>query len=515
MSAFTTPTSAFENLPGEIMNNILSHLVGATNHALPTPKRICNRPNFDTAIMRTNKYMHALSKSYFCKENKWIVFDINKLFILQPWINTLVSVIMLDPEAGYVLPEGIMRVQVKFHLNEWAKLERASTQAPSQLVLVQLESFEAFLQCLRQAELTTSLRIMPGEKFRDVDSDMQVPAKAGVHGLNLTIVVVDSGYKNDWMDVLLDKFRIFHGPLNKISIVGAPNANHARSIENSISKPQNTPTYHEVITLVAQHLETAHTLAASSHWEDAEPLYTETNGLLTNSCLHDHTPWNNAISPLDWHDRAFEVLVGCASTLNAYYAALATGTCTMYSSAAAALDSSSQLYKNILLFDDVSMEMVGFFHLLFGLHCIFHARVGYSHDNSDSVDVDRLNVISHGMELVEVTVGLFALLSLRDQVLYRKAVSMVRRLRVLSFERDKRALVEAISVFAGEFSALVRGQGRVLRFAVREELIPQGLKDRGILEHLTGCAGMTDKGETSLVIRAFFSDEEGGVMYCI
>jgi hypothetical protein len=71
----------------------------------------------------------------------------------------------------------------------------------------------------------------------------------------------------------------------------------------------------------------------------------------------------------------------------------------------------------------------------------------------------------------------------------------------------------------------MRENRRVLRFAVQEKLIPQALKDRGILESLMKITNRSDEefsnlteeeNERLLLVSAFFADdEEGGVYYCI
>jgi hypothetical protein len=74
----TNTGSDFERLPPELKNAVLGQLVGL-GCPLPEPQlldeaatpalTVCNKPKFSTAILRTSKELHAISKSYMDIEN--------------------------------------------------------------------------------------------------------------------------------------------------------------------------------------------------------------------------------------------------------------------------------------------------------------------------------------------------------------------------------------------------------------------------------------------------------------
>jgi hypothetical protein len=117
--------SDLEGIAPELLNNVLTRLVGP-NGPDPTPRefpinsytwRVRNKPSFDTPILATNKYLHAISKSTLDLTNQWVVFDIEHVYLLLPWIFAVIPIILIDPEAAYAIPEGIMHVRVNQFLS--------------------------------------------------------------------------------------------------------------------------------------------------------------------------------------------------------------------------------------------------------------------------------------------------------------------------------------------------------------------------------------------------------------
>jgi hypothetical protein len=93
-------------------------------------------------------------------------------------------------------------------------------------------------------EFSSGVRVMPGQQFdsqlRDDAGDF-VPSTAakGQHGLTLRVVVNSPTFPLVRMNRLLEQFRMFHGPLNEVSIIGCAELARARSIETS-SQPHVT-----------------------------------------------------------------------------------------------------------------------------------------------------------------------------------------------------------------------------------------------------------------------------------
>jgi hypothetical protein len=74
----TNTRSGFEHLPPELMNTVMSQLVGP-NCPSPEPQvtdddvfalTVRNKPKFSTAILRITKQLHPISKSYLDIENR-------------------------------------------------------------------------------------------------------------------------------------------------------------------------------------------------------------------------------------------------------------------------------------------------------------------------------------------------------------------------------------------------------------------------------------------------------------
>lgn len=201
-----------------------------------------NKPEINTAILRTNKKIYSNSKSYLDTENKWVVFDIYGAYILLPWVYALVPITMIDSrDHDAKIPRSVMQVRVKIYPTYLSHLayRQAESRGPVRgFVLVRLEDFEMFLLFLRQVDLCDSLRVVPGDIFNSRGSQATT-AMVGFHGSNIR-VPCEYDYPADQTQKLLEKFRMFHGPLNEITIIGAPDSARALNIEASITVPRHT-----------------------------------------------------------------------------------------------------------------------------------------------------------------------------------------------------------------------------------------------------------------------------------
>ncbi|KAF1942317.1 hypothetical protein EJ02DRAFT_511750 [Clathrospora elynae] len=361
----------------------------------------------------------------------------------------LVPITRIDPEADYAISLGFMRVRVKQFLSGALHGKMLSellplSQPSRQIVLEQIDHFEIFLQCLRKAELKNGVRIMPGQVFAAANN-VQVTALRGFHGLSIR-VVVNAGCLERAMKPLLEHFRMFHGLLNEGCITGEEDSLHARGIEASIAAPRNAEntTFHEFISR-------------------GTPIPMMGHPGLDGSPLQEL--------------RAIE-------NINHVFVRLQGQGKTVYASVGAAERASPRDDIMLLLsFDNTHPEMVGICDLIFGLHCIFGARV-----DDESLDKpERLGVVRYGMDLVEQTVGNFEHRPAADTVLYRDAIEMcVMPLAYDSFD-NKATFIESIATFSTQFATMIDSQRRLLKWAVPPSLIPPRLLERGILELMADC----------------------------
>lgn len=157
---------------------------------------------------------------------------------------------------------------------------------------------------------------MPGQQFEGPHYDEtrdRLTAVVGFHGLNIRVHVdPDSGFPAHMMKPLLERFRMFHGPLNEVTIVGADDVHQARSIEASISLPHDneTLTMHEVLVHVTAMKPVADQLAQRGHHELANTIYQDIRGLIHLSQRRDETPWTGWFNH-DWTQCNLERLLIC------------------------------------------------------------------------------------------------------------------------------------------------------------------------------------------------------------
>ncbi|KAF1847864.1 uncharacterized protein K460DRAFT_426717 [Cucurbitaria berberidis CBS 394.84] len=509
----------FENLPPELMNAVLEELLGTSDNPGP---RLRHRPDIpelstlerrftmETAILRTNKQIHAMAKAYLDLANKWIVFDMDDVHLVLPWACILIPMTIIDPEANYAVPEGIMRVRVKLCLNGERIIRPSPASQPKrQLVLIKLEHFVAFLAQIRMAELINSVRVMPRAFFIG-DNQGLYNAMKGFNGLKIR-VHVDPNYPHHWMQALLDCFDMFHGPLNEVSIIGSFDAQQARRIETSIALPRNVaePTMYEIYIHIAHRIKLANHFADQGQLVSAIRLYDRVRNM-TNASNTDRTPWSGW-STKDWSQFPFEALLITVATLNALIISIGTQENLEYAHMHVALHHSLVQQISLLLdFDDLGREMEGWILLLSGLHYILHARVVGTAYNGP----ERLLLVRIGMNLLEDTIGTFEHLPERDNVGFRAATYMCTRLRVLDFNPDKTLLFSAITRASIFFANRFEQYSRPVRWCVHQSLIPQALVNRGIVEHMQNCSRLTEEQKNQLLlVKVFEDDAEGGDDY--
>lgn len=106
-----------------------------------------------------------------------------------------------------------------------------------QSVLVELKHDEFFLHQLRAMELANNVRSMPGQQYRSAYALLK-QAKKGFNGLTIR-VDVDPDFPAHLLKPVLELLRMFHGPLNELSILGSPDAEQAQKKRRATSIAYN------------------------------------------------------------------------------------------------------------------------------------------------------------------------------------------------------------------------------------------------------------------------------------
>jgi hypothetical protein len=429
-------------------------------------------------------------------------------------------VVMVDPDNDLAaLPQGIMQVCVKMcpsGIPHASDLEQLYPRAMPhrQLFLVQLSYFEAFLQCIRHMEFAYGVRVMPGQQFPSqhrLGNGHAVPVTAvnGQHGLNMQVVVNNPEYPTKRMNKLLEQSRMFHSPLNEVTIIGCADPAFARSIETSISTPRDASqlTWHELTILTVQRTKTAADLITSSGgWVFAYMIHDLLGEMHYNATTIDATSWTGSLQ-MNWLTRPFETLMHTLPYLNVTYTGLEFERLQYYHSVQSATTANpAPVCQEMSHFNAIAPEYEGWMDLLADLHCMFNAHIA----NDDAAQTQRLIVVRHGMDLVDSTAGSYAHLPAEDTALLRKASNMSTWLRYMDSASNTTRLLQDLDNFSDEIATDLGQQRRPLKWAVHESLIPTQLAARGVLTHMTDCSTMSDEdSKRFLVVRAFNITGEG------
>jgi hypothetical protein len=345
---------------------------------------------------------------------------------------------------------------------------------------------------------------------------MAVPVTAvkGQHGLNIQVVVNNSEYPEKRMKKLLEQFRMFHGLLNEVTIIGCADPAFARSIETSIPTPRNASqlTWHELTILTVQRTKTAADLIANSGgWVFAYMIHDLLGEMHHNATTFDATSWTGSLQ-MNWLTRPFETLMHTLPYLNVTYTGLEFERVQYYHSAQSATTANpAPVCQALSHFNAIAPEYGGWVNLLAGLHCMFVARIA----NDDAAQTQRLIVVRDGMDIVDSTAGSYAHLPAEDTALFRKASNMSTWLRYMGSGSNTTRLLQDLDKFSDEIAMYLRQQRRTLRWEVHESLIPTQLAARGVLTHMTDCSTMSDEDSKRFpVVRAFNIAGEG-TSYCV
>ncbi|KAF2125501.1 hypothetical protein P153DRAFT_324878 [Dothidotthia symphoricarpi CBS 119687] len=230
------PVSRLESLPAELFNRVLGYVLYPDRSAIPDSSTQFRTYRFDTAILRVNKAIHQLGKSYLHNSLSWIRFDINwSAFLIDPhWLGVSYITInrrdipqslpysyngnskrrWIDQDA----PAGRLHVRVAFPpattpgQKEIEERTSNSHFTSSMSLLVLSTEFKRFLNALRMNDLAFCNRTSFGETAAE-----GMPADPGISfDIRVTVGQELAKFKH-----LIHEFRVFHGPPHQCNILTA------------------------------------------------------------------------------------------------------------------------------------------------------------------------------------------------------------------------------------------------------------------------------------------------------
>jgi hypothetical protein len=243
------------------------------------------------------------------------------------------------------------------------------------------------------------------------------------HGLSFKIVVNNPDYLPTKMNRFLSQFRMFHGPLNEVTIIGCSDPAFARAIETSISAPRNAShqlTWNGFTILIVQRTTAATDLIANSEgWMFAYIVNDLLSEMYRNALTYDVTAWTGSIET-NWLSRPFQMLEVAISYLNLTYAGFVSVREELYSNTNEATTAKpATICREVRRFNfsDIVPQLESWRNLLADLHCIFNVRI----ENDDAAQTQHSILVRHGLDLMNH-------LSAGDTELFRKASEMSARL---------------------------------------------------------------------------------------
>lgn len=234
----TIPQSLLEALPPEIFNRILSYIFDPAQSEVPETTTSFRSYVFDTALLRVNKALYELAKSYLHLSLSWIRFDINwGAFLIDPhWLGIpYITIYRADaprvlpfPYAGDTkrrtpnqqVPHGRLIVRIKFPqptTQMQAEIQAACSKFPFgsfMSVLVLERDFDRFIDVLRMNDLGYCRRVLP-----DTGTSSKVLSVRSLEGLSLDISI-RAGLEESRYKHLLRRVAILSGPFHQLTVEG-------------------------------------------------------------------------------------------------------------------------------------------------------------------------------------------------------------------------------------------------------------------------------------------------------
>jgi len=230
--------SLLEALPPEIFNRILRYIFDPAQSEAPETTTSFRSYVFDTALLRVNKAVHELAKSYLHLSLSWIRFDINwGAFLIDPhWLGiSYITINCVDaprvlpfPYSGNTkrrtpnqqVPHGRLTVRVKFPqptTQTQTEIQATCSKFPVgsfMSVLVLERDLDRFVDVLRMNDLGYCRRVLP-----DADTSSKVLSMRSVEGLSLDIKI-RAGLEASRYKQLLRRVAVLSGPFHQLTIEG-------------------------------------------------------------------------------------------------------------------------------------------------------------------------------------------------------------------------------------------------------------------------------------------------------
>ncbi|KAF2646854.1 hypothetical protein P280DRAFT_503339 [Massarina eburnea CBS 473.64] len=229
--------SRLESLSGEVFNMILAELVG-THHTHHYSLSYNSRAimGLHPEIIRTSRTIHQLARSYLHLENKWIIFDVDFWAPFVAFIKPLIPALIVENDDDLAdIPEGIMYVQLRLPLNLPTGVSRSGKiLIPEDRLNEMLHVLQCFMfhMCSRYIHGSYMLRFLHG-------SVTGFTARRGYEGLRIRLYIQPKlATQKERCREILDGFRMLHGPLNELSIIGYADEGYALEVERSIAAPR-------------------------------------------------------------------------------------------------------------------------------------------------------------------------------------------------------------------------------------------------------------------------------------
>jgi hypothetical protein len=437
-------------------------------------------PSIQPQVLRLSKSIHTLGSTILHHSNKWIIFDMDCAHLLLSWAKADLRMIIVDPESTQALPSSMMGVRIRLYIQESGYARAICLDWPSalpqrQTILVTLDDLPKFLELLCITELANSVRVMPGQSFLGFGSTGERTAIRGIHGLSMCIHV-DSSYRQSEVTSCLDHFRISHGPLNELSIIGAPNEEQAQDIEAStfaLRYSEFETTFSELLILVVRLITLANIRIDQRHLANVATLFEQARAMVFNSFLFDKTPYVGGVSSDNAHESLFELLITILPGAHWMLHDIVRNNFVNFADAAHAIGSHLCPLTTMLVEQDgLEAEIGAHIILINGLHCIFSSYVN---------DRMCIEIIRHGMDLIDETQALVQQMPQTNTILFRTALKMCEMLRLLDEGSGNPTFMEVATTFQRWFKTHMK----FIKLRVHESHISQTLRAKGILAMMT------------------------------
>jgi hypothetical protein len=461
-------------------------------------------PKIQPQVLRLSKSIHSLGSAILHRANKWIIFDMDCAHLLISWARADLGMIIVDPESTQALPSGMMRVRIKLYTQESGyeraiRLDWPAALTERQIILVSADDLPKFLESLRIVEFANGVRVMPGQSFNSFDTTVEKSAVRGVHGLSMCIHV-DSFYRQSELTACLEQFRMFHGPLNELSIIGAPDDQQVQEIEASISvsrDPKLETKFSELLMHVVRLMTLANIRIDQEHTVAEGSLFEQARAMVLNSHIYDRTPYTGWVKSTNAHESLLELLIISLPGLHWMLHDIVNDGSLDFADALHAISSHPYPLAALLFEQDgLEAELGAQIILLSGLHCVFSSYV----KGRSCIELFR-----HGMDLIEETQVLVAQMPhskvcsgcrkrenacetytdtvppLLQTILFRTAYKMCEMLRSLDEGSDAPAFMDVASTFHRWFNAHMK----FIKWQVHESHISKTQRNEGILAMMT------------------------------